>query len=133
MNFPRLLGSSPLPAPALGKSRSPADPAPPWSPAVEQYLCERCGRELFHLGDDPPPTRCEDCIPETGQGSRLVEQVTINLRKLRRKAGIETYVRELRDLGRHLPYRRPPRRAVEIAARRRRRSRCAVHETVAQQ
>jgi DNA-binding XRE family transcriptional regulator len=56
---------------------------------VEQYLCERCGRELFHLGDDPPPTRCEDCIPETGQGSRLVDQVTINLRKLRRKAGIE--------------------------------------------
>ncbi|HET8862160.1 MAG TPA: helix-turn-helix domain-containing protein [Solirubrobacterales bacterium] len=30
------------------------------------------------------------------------------------------YVRELRDAGRHLPYRRPPRRAVEIAARRRR-------------
>jgi integrase len=56
---------------------------------VEQYLCERCGRELFHLGDDPPPTRCEDCIPETGQGSRLVDQVTINLRMLRSEAGIE--------------------------------------------
>jgi transcriptional regulator with XRE-family HTH domain len=56
---------------------------------VEQYHCEGCGRELFHLGDDPPPARCEDCIPETGQGSRLVDQVTINLRKLRSKAGIE--------------------------------------------
>lgn len=56
---------------------------------MEQYRCEGCGRELFHLGDDPPATRCEDCIPETGQGSRLVDQVTINLRKLRRKAGIE--------------------------------------------
>jgi hypothetical protein len=37
----------------------------------------------------PPPTSCEDCIPETGQGSRLVDQVTTNLRKLRSKAGIE--------------------------------------------
>lgn len=56
---------------------------------MEQYHCEGCDRELFHLGDDPPPTRCEDCIPETGLGSRLVDQVTINLRKIRRTAGIE--------------------------------------------
>jgi transcriptional regulator with XRE-family HTH domain len=56
---------------------------------VEQYRCEGCGRELFHLGDDPPPPSCEDCIPDTGRGSRLVDQVTINLRKLRSKAGIE--------------------------------------------
>jgi transcriptional regulator with XRE-family HTH domain len=56
---------------------------------VEQYRCEGCGRELFDLGDGPPPTRCEDCVPETGQGSRLVDQLTTNLRQLRRKAGIE--------------------------------------------
>jgi transcriptional regulator with XRE-family HTH domain len=56
---------------------------------VEQYHCEGCGRELFHFGDGPPPTTCEDCIPETGQGSRLVDQVTINLRNLRRTTGIE--------------------------------------------
>ncbi|HXR30319.1 MAG TPA: helix-turn-helix domain-containing protein [Solirubrobacterales bacterium] len=56
---------------------------------MEQYHCEGCGRELFHFGDDPPPASCEDCIPETGQGSRLVDQVTINLRKLRSEAGIE--------------------------------------------
>jgi transcriptional regulator with XRE-family HTH domain len=56
---------------------------------VEQYRCQRCGRELFDFGDGPPPTRCEDCVPETGQGSRLVDQLTTNLRELRRKAGIE--------------------------------------------
>jgi transcriptional regulator with XRE-family HTH domain len=55
---------------------------------VEQFHCEGCGQELFHLGDEPPPRRCEDCIPETGQGSRLVDQVTTNLRKLRISAGL---------------------------------------------
>jgi transcriptional regulator with XRE-family HTH domain len=35
---------------------------------------------------------------------------------------ISSYVRELRDAGEHLPYRRAPRRAVEASARRRRRS-----------
>ena len=89
MDFPRL-GSSPLPALALGKSRPPAAPAEPERrEPVEQYRCEECGRELFDLGDGPPPTRCEDCVPETGQGSRLVDQLTTNLRQLRRKAGIE--------------------------------------------
>jgi transcriptional regulator with XRE-family HTH domain len=34
---------------------------------------------------------------------------------------VAPYVRELRDAGEHLPYRRPPRGAVEIAARCRRR------------
>lgn len=24
---------------------------------MEQFHCEGCGRELFHFGDDPPPTR----------------------------------------------------------------------------
>jgi transcriptional regulator with XRE-family HTH domain len=33
---------------------------------------------------------------------------------------VGSYVRELRDAGEHLPYRRPPRRATEAAARRRR-------------
>jgi transcriptional regulator with XRE-family HTH domain len=56
---------------------------------VEQYRCGECGRELFDFGDGPPPTRCEDCVPETGQGSRLVDQLTTNLRQLRRKAGVE--------------------------------------------
>lgn len=56
---------------------------------MEQYRCQGCGRELFDFGDGPPPTRCEDCVPETGQGSRLVDQLTTNLRELRRKAGIE--------------------------------------------
>ncbi len=56
---------------------------------MEQYRCEGCGRELFDFGDGPAPTRCEDCVPETGQGSRLVDQLTTNLRQLRRKAGIE--------------------------------------------
>ncbi len=56
---------------------------------MEQYRCEGCGRELFDFGDGPAPTRCEDCIPETGQGSRLVDQLRTNLRQLRRKAGIE--------------------------------------------
>jgi transcriptional regulator with XRE-family HTH domain len=56
---------------------------------LELYQCEECGQELFDFGDGPSPTRCEDCIPETGQGSRLVDQLTTNLRQLRRKAGIE--------------------------------------------
>lgn len=37
------------------------------------------------------------------------------------KGAVGPYVRELRDGGEHLPYRRPPRRAVEAAARLRRR------------
>ncbi len=49
---------------------------------MEQYRCEGCGRELFDLSNGPPPTRCEDCVPETGQGSRLVDQLTTNLRQI---------------------------------------------------
>ncbi len=56
---------------------------------MEQYRCQGCGRELFDFGDGPAPTRCEDCVPETGQGSRLVDQLTTSLRQLQRKAGIE--------------------------------------------
>lgn len=56
---------------------------------MEQYNCADCGRELFDFGDGEPPTRCEDCIPETGPGSRLVDQQGANLRRLRLRAGIE--------------------------------------------
>jgi len=56
---------------------------------VEQSRCEECGRELFDFGDGLSPTRCEDCIPETGPGSPLVERLATNLRRLRQGAGIE--------------------------------------------
>jgi transcriptional regulator with XRE-family HTH domain len=56
---------------------------------VESYRCSECGEELIHFGDDPPPSRCEDCIPETGPGSRLLDQLTVNLRRLRESAGID--------------------------------------------
>ena len=56
---------------------------------MEPYRCEECGRELFDFQDGPSPTQCEDCIPDTGPGSPLVEQLGTNLRQLRRRAGIE--------------------------------------------
>lgn len=55
---------------------------------MESCRCSACGEELIHFGNGPPPSRCEDCIPETGPGSRLLEQLTVNLRKLRENAGI---------------------------------------------
>ncbi len=81
------LGGPPLPDLALGKSRSPAEPLR--GGAVEQHRCEECGRELFDLQGGPLPTRCEDCIPETGPGSPLVERLATNLRRLRQGAGVE--------------------------------------------
>ncbi len=87
MDCPQL-GGPPLHALALGKSRSPAE-APLGSRAVERYQCEECGRELFDLQNGPSPTRCEDCVPGTGPGSPLVEQLGTNLRRLRRRAGME--------------------------------------------
>lgn len=56
---------------------------------MERYRCEECGRELFDLQNGPSPTRCEDCIPNTGPGSPLVERLATNLRRLRQAAGIE--------------------------------------------
>jgi transcriptional regulator with XRE-family HTH domain len=56
---------------------------------VEQSRCDECGRELFDFGDGPSPTRCEDCIPQTGPGSPLVERLATNLRRLPQGAGIE--------------------------------------------
>ncbi len=56
---------------------------------MERHRCEECGRELFDLQSGPSPTRCEDCIPETGPGSPLVERLATNLRRLRQGVGIE--------------------------------------------
>ncbi len=56
---------------------------------MEQSRCEECGRALFDFGEGPSPRRCEDCIPETGPGSPLVERLATNLRRLRQGAGIE--------------------------------------------
>ncbi len=57
---------------------------------MESYHCGGCGEDLVHLGDGPPPERCEDCIPETGPGSPLLDRLTVNLRRLRADAGIDT-------------------------------------------
>ena len=56
---------------------------------MESYRCGGCGEDLVHLGDGPPPERCEDCIPETGPGSPLLDRLTVNLRRLRADAGID--------------------------------------------
>jgi len=55
---------------------------------LEQLQCVGCGRELIHIGSGAEPERCEDCIPQTGAGSPLHEQVVANLRRLRRDAGL---------------------------------------------
>lgn len=56
---------------------------------MEAYRCVKCGGELVHFGEGPPPTRCEDCVPESGPGSRFVDRLTTNLRQLRLGAGID--------------------------------------------
>jgi transcriptional regulator with XRE-family HTH domain len=56
---------------------------------VERHRCEECGRELADLQGGPSPVRCEDCIPDTGPGSPLVERLATNLRRLRDRTGIE--------------------------------------------
>jgi transcriptional regulator with XRE-family HTH domain len=55
---------------------------------IQESRCAECGREFLFLGDGPPPARCEDCVPETGPGSRVLEQIAINLRSLRARAGL---------------------------------------------
>lgn len=55
---------------------------------LEQLRCVDCDRELIHLGPGASPERCEDCIPQTGPGSPLHEQVVTNLRRLRLDAGL---------------------------------------------
>lgn len=55
----------------------------------EPCRCIECGRELVDVDSgDEAPERCEDCPPETGPGSRLVDRVTTNLRTLRVGAGL---------------------------------------------
>jgi transcriptional regulator with XRE-family HTH domain len=56
---------------------------------VELPRCPECGRELLFLRNGPAPERCEDCRPQTGPGSPLVDQLGRNLRQLRIQAGIE--------------------------------------------
>jgi transcriptional regulator with XRE-family HTH domain len=60
---------------------------------VEAHLdpgrCVECGRELLDVEPDAdPPSRCEDCLPETGPGSPFADRLSINLRQLRRRAGL---------------------------------------------
>lgn len=56
---------------------------------LEPGRCVECGRELLDVesGADPP-SRCEDCLPETGPGSPFADRLSINLRQLRRRAGL---------------------------------------------
>lgn len=57
--------------------------------SVEPFRCVECGRELIEGGSHEPPERCDDCRPETGAGSLLLDRVAINVRRLRLAAGIE--------------------------------------------
>jgi transcriptional regulator with XRE-family HTH domain len=73
--------------------------------------------------EDHPPTKAErDALlvrlwREGRSECAIAEALDLKI------AAVGPYVRELRDAGEHLPYRRPPRRPTEIAARRRRRGR----------
>jgi transcriptional regulator with XRE-family HTH domain len=56
---------------------------------LEPYRCVECGRELLDVEPDAdPPTRCEDCLPETGSGSPFADRLSINLRQLRLRADL---------------------------------------------
>jgi transcriptional regulator with XRE-family HTH domain len=57
--------------------------------ALEDRRCPQCGRELLALDPDEAPEECEDCRPETGAGSQLVERLSINLRRLRQSKGLD--------------------------------------------
>jgi transcriptional regulator with XRE-family HTH domain len=55
----------------------------------EPIHCVECGRELVDLEPDgTPPTRCEDCLPETGPGSAFADRLSTNLHELRAGAGL---------------------------------------------
>lgn len=56
---------------------------------LEPGRCVECGRELLDVqpGGDSP-SRCEDCLPETGPGSPFADRLSINLRRLRLHAGL---------------------------------------------
>lgn len=56
---------------------------------LEPGRCVECGRELLDVEPDADsPTRCEDCLPETGPGSPFADRLSINLRQLRLSAGL---------------------------------------------
>ncbi|MGD9734211.1 MAG: helix-turn-helix domain-containing protein [Solirubrobacterales bacterium] len=57
--------------------------------STAQPRCETCGRESIYLALDEGSSICEDCRPETGAGSRLVERLAVNLRRLRLGAGMK--------------------------------------------
>lgn len=57
--------------------------------ALEDRCCPQCGRELLTLDPDEAPEECEDCRPETGAGSQMVERLSINLRRLRQGKGLD--------------------------------------------
>jgi hypothetical protein len=75
-------------------------------------------------GDQPPTKSERDAVVVRLWGEGRPEQEIAEALDLKVSA-VGPYVRELRDAGEPLPYRRPPRRAAEIAARRRRRGHCA--------
>jgi transcriptional regulator with XRE-family HTH domain len=52
-------------------------------------LCAECGHEILYFGEGDPPERCEDCLPQSGAGSRLLDRFSINLREVRARARIE--------------------------------------------
>lgn len=56
---------------------------------LEPGRCVECGRELLDVepGVDPP-SRCKDCLPETGPGSPFADRLSINLRQLRLCSGL---------------------------------------------
>lgn len=56
---------------------------------LEPGRCVECGRELLDVQPGgAPPSRCEDCLPETGPGSPFADRLSINLHQLRRGAGL---------------------------------------------
>jgi transcriptional regulator with XRE-family HTH domain len=56
---------------------------------LEPDRCVECGRELLDAEPgDEEPSRCEDCLPETGPGSPFADRLSINLRQLRFTAGL---------------------------------------------
>jgi transcriptional regulator with XRE-family HTH domain len=56
---------------------------------LEPGRCAECGRELLDVEPDADsPSRCEDCLPETGPGSPFADRLSINLRQLRLSAGL---------------------------------------------
>ena len=57
---------------------------------MADFHCAQRGQEVVSFGPGSPPSRCEDCTPETGPGSRIMEQFAINLRELRLAAGIRS-------------------------------------------